>query len=245
MMIGKLGKREPKLDARTLKLANYLDTPRLPPLPLSRAWSPKCDGWPMLGNDLVGCCTCAAAGHAIQAWTANDGRQVTVTTADVLAAYSAISGYDPTRPETDRGAYMLDALQHWRNTGIGGHRILAFVELDPSDHVQIMQAACLFGTVYLGLWLPESAKHETIWQSTGGMPGGWGGHAVSLFDWDPYTRTCVTWGRLQRMTPEFHDRYCDEAYAVLSTDWTGPDRVAPNGFGLDALLADLSMVTQP
>ncbi|HUU95978.1 MAG TPA: hypothetical protein VM487_09565 [Phycisphaerae bacterium] len=243
-MIGKLGKLEPKRDARTLWLADYLETPRLPPLPLSRAWSPKCDPvWPMLGNDLVGCCTCAAAGHMIATWTANEGHQITLTEAEVLAAYSAISGYVPGQPDTDRGAYMLDALKHWRNVGIGGHKILAFAKLNPADHTQILQAVELFGAVYLGLWLPTTAQGEAIWANTGGTPGSWGGHAVGAMNWDPYTRTCVTWGHTQKMTPEFHDRYCDEAYAVLSEDWTGPDRVAPNGFDLDRLLEDLGRVT--
>ena len=44
----------------------------------------------------------------------------------------------------------------------------------------------------------------------------------------------VTWGRLQRMTWGFWDRYCDEAYCALSTDFVERGR-APNGFDLEAL----------
>jgi len=48
----------------------------------------------MYSNDTIGDCTCAAAGHMIEAWTAlASGKTVTVTTAAVVKAYSAISGY--------------------------------------------------------------------------------------------------------------------------------------------------------
>jgi hypothetical protein len=37
------------------------------------------------------------------------------------------TGYDPARPETDGGAYILDMLKKWRNVGLFGTRIEAFV----------------------------------------------------------------------------------------------------------------------
>ena len=52
----------------------------------------------------------------------------------------------------------------------------------------------------------------------------------------------VTWGRLQRMTWGFWDRYCEEAYCALSTDFVEHGR-APNGFDLEALQAELALVT--
>ena len=50
----------------------------------------------------------------------------------------------------------------------------------------------------------------------------------------------VTWARRLNVTYEFLDRYCDEAYAILSPDWLGKDATAPNGFKLDQLKADLA-----
>jgi hypothetical protein len=44
------------------------------------------------------------------------------------------------------------------------------------------------------------------------------------------------------MTWEFWDRYCDEAYVLLSEDFLAVGK-APNGFDLAALKADLALVT--
>jgi hypothetical protein len=54
--------------------------------------------------------------------------------------------------------------------------------------------------------------------------------------------TVVTWGALKRMTWEFWDAYCDEAYAIYSKDFLEPNEVAPNGFDMDALMRDLELV---
>jgi hypothetical protein len=44
------------------------------------------------------------------------------------------------------------------------------------------------------------------------------------------------------MTWSFADRYVDEAYCILSPDFLLGDH-APNGFDLEALRADLALVT--
>jgi hypothetical protein len=48
----------------------------------------------------VGDCTCAAAGHAINQWTAYAGKKFSPANADILKAYEAISGYNPADPST-------------------------------------------------------------------------------------------------------------------------------------------------
>jgi len=49
-------------------------------------------------------------------------------------------------------------------------------------------------------------------------------------------------GRLQELTWRFWDRYCEEAYCILSPDFLDGGQ-APNGFDLEALRADLALVT--
>ena len=73
-------------------------------------------------------------------------------------------------------------------------------------------------------------------------PGSWGGHAVDVVRYGAAGLTIVTWGSLKEMTWSFWDRYCDEAYCILSRDFLDGDR-APNGFDLGALRADLELVT--
>ncbi len=55
--------------------------------------------------------------------------------------------------------------------------------------------------------------------------------------------TCVTWGRLKKMTWAWFEKYCSEAYALISTDWLKTNGVAPSGFDLAALQKDLAAVT--
>src|SRR4051812_17423635 len=91
-----LGKLPPRYDARTLRLEHYLDLSALPPPPLECDWTAKVGAkWGMMLNDRIGDCAIAAPGHMMMAWTANAGRPFVPTDAQVLAAYSAVSGYDP------------------------------------------------------------------------------------------------------------------------------------------------------
>jgi len=108
-------------------------------------------------------------------------------------------------------------------------------------------AAWLFGGLYIGLQMPLTAQAQKVWDWTGSLagparPGSWGGHAVDVVRYDKNGLTVVTWGRLQELTWQFWDRYCDEAYCMLSDDFLEKGN-APNGFDLAALEADLALVT--
>jgi hypothetical protein len=243
----KLGKLEPKADPRTLLLATYLPTPPVTPDAVglhTRSILP----WPMLGNDTVGDCTCAAALHWEKCMLALGGHEPTFTRAQAIAAYSAITGYDPARPSTDQGAAELDVLKYWRNTGIGGHKIEAFADcaLGNEDHVR--SALWLFEGLYIGIALPITAQNQKVWDvvetsSHDADPGSWGGHAVNVVAYDVESLIVVTWGQLQRMTWAFWHTYCDEAHAVLSAESLGPDGLAVAcGFDLGQLRADLNAV---
>jgi hypothetical protein len=115
------------------------------------------------------------------------------------------------------------------------------------DHELVRAAAWLFGGLYLGLQMPLRAQRQATWDWPGSLtgpdaPGSWGGHAVDIVRYGERTLTAVTWGRLQELTWSFFDRYCDEAYCLLSNDFLAGDR-APNGFDLEALKADLALIT--
>src|SRR5436190_16768240 len=176
----------------------------------------------MYANDVRGDCTCAAAGHMIESWTAaGRGRAVEMSEASVLAAFDRVKSVDPETGE--EGAVELDVLTYWRRRGIGRHKIAAFAKVPVYDHQLVRAATYLFGGLYIGLSLPLTAKRQTTWRWTRSLtgraaPGSWGGHAVNIVRYSPGSVTCVTWGKLQDMTWPFWDRYCDEAYCILSTD---------------------------
>jgi hypothetical protein len=246
----RLGKLPPRVDPRTLQMAKYLVSSGgpLPAPPARRTWSQAASpAWGMMKNDELGDCTCAAAGHAIQVFSANAEAEITPTDDQILAAYEGACGYVPGQPDTDRGGVELDVLSYWQKTGIAGVQIEAFAACEPGNHTHVKAAIDLFGGCYIGLALPASAQRQvgSVWSVVAGPsaePGSWGGHAVFVPDYDRHGLTCITWGQPQRMTWGFWRKYTDEAYALLCPDLWAPNGVAPSGFDIAALRADLALV---
>ena len=121
----------------------------------------------------------------------------------------------------------------------------AYVELDRTiEHISI---ACeLFGGVYVGLQLPNSAQDQDVWDVADGsaaIPGSWGGHAVNVISYDPCGVNLITWGARKRASWEFLGMYCDEAYALLSNLWAPRGRLAACGLDVDELERHLADVT--
>jgi hypothetical protein len=245
----KLGKLAPRHDPRTLRFANYAAA--LPITPTACHYQVRVKApWGMMRNDDVGDCTCAAAGHAEQLWTACAATEFTPTDAQILTAYAGVTNppYDPATGANDNGANMLDVLKYWRTTGIAGRKIDSFTSVAPTHTGHVRAAVYLFGTVYVGLSLPLTAQAQvgslwTVGFGADAQPGSWGGHAVNVVAYDRSTVTVVTWGQLQVMTWAFWLAYCDEAYAVLSADWLRASGTSIAGFDLVALSADLGAVT--
>lgn len=244
----KLGKSTAVHDPRTLLLANYIK-PALPPAPAQYAYGTDIgvNSWGMMDNDKIGDCTCAAAGHLIMEWTDDNGAMITPTDDQIIAAYSAITGYDPKTGQNDNGANELKVLSYWRKKGIAGHQIMAYAALEPKNHDHVMQGVYLFGGCYIGVQLPISAQTQEIWSvppggATGnGAVGSWGGHAVPVVGYDNQGLTVITWGATKRMTWSFWDTYCDESYAIISTDFVS-SKTSKNGFNLAALQQDLNAI---
>jgi hypothetical protein len=145
---------------------------------------------------------------------------------------------------------MLDALNYWRTTGIAGHKILAFVSVNPLNADEVREAVYLFGNVFTGIQLPTSVQGFNSWTvpdggtaSQNGQPGSWGGHCIPMVAVSPKSRTVVTWGGTLKMSPNFETDYVDEMYAVLSLDWIEKNGLSPSQFNLAQLEADLKIVT--
>jgi hypothetical protein len=237
-----LGKRAARFDARTLKLSKYLAS--VPPAPVEAFYHQKVQTWPMYENDTLGDCVPAASCHMIEQWTEYAGAFVEPTDAQAIAAYSAIGGYVPGDPSTDNGCDMLTACNYWRQSGIAGHKIAAFISIDPTNLSELRTAIYLFGNVYLGIQLPLSAQNQSKWTVEGttgdNAPGSWGGHCIPLVGYNPDIFMCVTWGAELNMATDYPPTYADEAYAILTHDWIKKNGEAPSGFDLTQLQADLS-----
>ena len=185
-----------------------------------------------MGNDTIGGCKCAAAGHLIEEWTAN--LSATVVPPD-----------NPVTHANDSGTAELDVLNYWRRTGVDHHKMEAFVALEPENNDHIRDSVLLFGGVHIGLALPVSAQTQSVWTAPLGGPSGqgalgwWGGHAVPVVAYDNRTLTCVTGGQLKMMTWSLWQTYCDEAYAIPSPYWINSKNFAPNNVNPTTLRAEL------
>lgn len=241
----KLGKRAPRIDHRTLRLGSYLDMATLPPIPQEADWGVKVSKWGLMLNDHLGDCTCAAAGHLIMAWTADNGNEMTPADDAILKAYEDVGGYKPGDDSTDQGCVEIDVLNYWRKTGIANHLIGGYTSIEPKNHDHIKAAIAFMGGCYIGVALPLAAQGQTVWDVTdpalagNAAPDSWGGHAVPLVAYNDVGPVCITWGMRQQMTWAWFDAYCDEAYAIFAVDWANEGKAAPSGFNADQLKADL------
>jgi hypothetical protein len=238
----KLGKAEVKHDDRTKLLKNYLDESALPAIPRTFALPRRPHNWEMYENDKIGDCTCAAAGHMVTGWSYSSGKKLVPKVEDVIALYET-QGYRPNDPSTDNGAYCLDVLNELRHNGLGGDKIDSYVKIDPRNISQVKAAIYLFGGVYLGMALPESAQyqdgHWTVTSGRGSEPGSWGGHCINAVGFGETAVRIVTWGQLWLVDWDFWSKYTDEAYAVISEDWLNARGTNFKGFDLNALRSDL------
>lgn len=249
------GKLPPKHDAMTLRFATYLQPRKLPPIPktvdrLSRVMKVH-GGFPMLANNRLGDCTCAALDHCdltAEVWGKHPIISDQEREARTIRRYSRVSGYDPNTGANDNGAYLLDVLKDAQHNGMDGNgndKIGAYVQIDATNEVHLVAALHVFGVLYTGLMLPISAQSEKVWTRTegpGSEPYGWGGHAVKIGKITTKDRTCITWGGLQKMTEAWQMRFMDEAWTFIDEDFLRDNKKTVSGFDMAGLVADLQTI---
>jgi hypothetical protein len=247
-MIYRLGKLPPVHDERTLKMARY--TASLPPLPAECSYFPKVS-YLMFGNDTLGDCVAAAAGHMIEGWTYSAGKGSIPTRNDVLKFYQ-LSGWNPSDPSTDQGWDILSMMKKFRTVGLGGDKIVGFMQLAPGNWNQLKQAIALFGSVCLGFALPDAVVPQAPgsdwtkipWKWAPGMtPNQDNGHCVPAM---AYTSTgwadFESWAARMGFDQEFYENANDEGYAAVTQDFIKADGLSPSGFDIPQLLADQALV---
>lgn len=239
-------------DPRTFHLRTLLEPSDLPAIPRSWRLAAALNEVPMFANDRYGNCTCASQAHRIVAQErSTQQHEVQIDDRDVLAVYSAVTGFDLRTGMNDNGAYMLDVANYMRRVGMGRekdgsrHTVDAFVKVDHTNRAEVKTACVLFGGLWVGAWLPDSAQRQTgprlTWDAPAGSltgdaePGSWGGHAFTVPGFSFGELDLWTWGREQRMTWGFWDAYVDEAYAFISEDWFRKSGTTPRGFRVDQL----------
>jgi hypothetical protein len=245
----KFGKKPATYDGRDLQYTRYR-TGVLPPHPdrFGHETLIGADAWGMLGNDSVGDCVFAGSDHETMLWTTEAGDQATFNPQNALDDYGAVTGYSPDAPDSDQGTDVRQALQYRQQTGLidaigNRHKIGAYLALEPGNINHLLEALYLFGAVGIGLQVPSSAIDQfRAGQPWSVVPGASvaGGHYVPIVA-NRDNLVVVTWGQLQQMTLQFYEKFCDEAWAILSPEML-KNGVSLEGFNLPALQADLQEV---
>jgi hypothetical protein len=177
-----------------------------------------------------------------------------LTGKQAIAAYSAVTGYVLGDAATDKGTDVRTALTWRRKTGIADakgkrHRIGAFLALEPGNTQHLLAALYVFGTVGIGFQFPTYAMQQFSelkpwsYQKGGTIDGGHYVPAVARRT--SSTLSTISWARDQRMTEDFFAHYCDEAWAIVPTEYLKAGGTSPEGFDqaqLNALLAQLEPV---
>lgn len=256
-MAFKLGRNRPAPPARRpLMFGDYVQAAFTPPPTL--LYGPK--ALPvlaeMLGNDTVGDCVEAAMLHATGVWEDNAGRPVAFTTAEAIALYSAITGYDPNDPTTDQGTDELTAFAYWKQTGVigGKHKIAGWVSIDATNKTEVMTAIWLFENVCFGIELPDAyvtpfpSGNNFLW-GVEGPPDPNNGHCFLGHGYGNVGVRIATWGMRGGMTWDAVAKYAStsgsgELYTVLSADSIATATAkAPNGFSFAQLQTDLQALS--
>jgi hypothetical protein len=245
-MAYKLGRLAPKPHPKTLSLAKYL-APELPAPAekVFREYKTPAAAKQMFGNDTIGDCTCAGAANMLILATSHTGAVVIPTLAQVIAMYSAVSGYVPGDASTDNGAAMTDVLAYLQSTGLAGHKILGWAAIDPANLTHRKLACQIFGGTYVGVNLPASAQSQ--------FPGPWevvpndpieGGHCIIRPGYGAAGDDYVTWGNWNvKASAAWSAAYVEEEYALITEDWLfKATQKTPGGLDLATLLTDLKAV---
>jgi hypothetical protein len=160
-----------------------------------------------------------------------------------------------TPPPPDKGCDMLSVLKYWRRGGIDGHKVLAFTSIDLQNETQAQSACWLFGSIYIGVALPDFTVPPNVdpftipWVVPPGGPVGDAapnqnnGHCIPAVSYDADNLYIVTWGQIKAMSWGFYNAYADESFAVISQDFIEANGLNPAGFDLTALESDLKAVT--
>ncbi len=239
-------------DPRDIQLSAILDSYDAPPPSAGRV--PEDTRFTNLRNNELRCCTIAGPGHMMQAWAAMRGEQLEIPDVSIERAYSAICGYVPGRPETDRGGLIINALTHLRQVGLeladGTHaRIGGFARVDMRDRYEVRAAINCFGGIIVGADLPRRITSQRRWQlplvenrTSDDRPRSLGGHCYLHLRSDRKTRVVLPWTQLIDADHDHEEFYVDEGWVVIDAEVVAGRRPSPAGFSVVRLLENLDQI---
>ena len=254
-MIRKLGRNPRTFNPKIPHMSSLMPTLKLPELPASVDWSKGISNWGMMKNDLLGCCTCAGVYHMHQIQTLNTLTEQTESDNCVLDLYEKACGYQPGNPNTDNGGIEQNVLEYLLNTGFllnNGTRdkIIAFIEVDPRNIIDIKHTINEFGGCYIGfmvpsnLFDPETGEPPKVWQFDPAHTETEGGHCVFICGYSSVGPIFISWGSIYQMSWDFFEHYTEESYGILSKDWLNSTGKTPLNMTIEQLEQLMSAIKE-
>ena len=256
----KLGRNRPVARCPRFALKNYL-TRSMPAPPAAIDYTKDATAAlsQVYNNDTLGDCVIAGMAHVVGVLTGNSGvKPFLYSNAEIIGLYSAIGGYVPGDPNTDRGCDEQTALNYWENNGAlppkttsptGAHKIAGWMTVDSSNLKECQTALWLFENLYFGLELPDAwinpmpSASGFVWD-VAGDPDPQNGHCVVGVGYTAAGITIDTWGMTGLITTAAVAKYPTQAYGgelytVVSMDAISKaNEKAPSGFDWSQLVAD-------
>jgi hypothetical protein len=238
----KLGKLAPKEHPNTLRLSLFFkdDLPE-PARKVFREYKTPPEAIKMYLNDKYSCCVFAGLCNKIIHDTVHTANVAIPTDEEMLAAYSAVTGFDPATGAHDDGTIMVEALEYMRTVGIAGHKILAWAQIDHRNLKHRKLACDWFGGTLIGAQMPNSAMQQfdtkqsfhVIWGNLGMA----GGHCMFRPGYGRDGEDYVTWANWeQKAAASWASHYVDEEYVLITPDWINKaTQKTPGGLDLAAL----------
>ncbi len=206
----------------------------------------------VLGNDVSGCCTCAAAYHLNGGMLDLAGRPILFTAQNCIDIYKQLSGWNGIEDDpSDTGLDEHAVLRYWQASGIPDasgavHKITGDMGVSAAN----AKVACWLFDLYIAMSLPDAWVDPMpdadgfTWDVAGnGNPEN--GHAFMSFDFDATGLKIDTWGLLGTMTWAAVNKYITTKqggalYAILTSDSiNAASLLSPSGFNFAQLKADL------
>ena len=256
----RLGRLAPRVQGPRLILADYLEQTLPTPPARTSYWDMASSALSEIYlNDQEGDCVIAMMQHIDDVLMANAGvAPIIFSDTQTNLSYSAIGGYVPGDPSTDRGCDEVTALNYWQQHGLlpdGAHKIDGWATVNATHRNELAAGLWLFENLAFGMalpdeWLATPPAPDFVWD-VAGEPDQNNGHAVCGVDIHPEGIVICSWGMRGLLTWAAAARYAiginsGETYVVFGQDAINrATQKSASGFSAAALTYDLTIFKKP
>ncbi len=219
------------------------------------------------GNTSYGDCVLAEEAHYVAVETGNAGKLFVYTTTMTLAAYTALTGFNPADPSTDQGTDPIACLDYFlKNSYADGSVNRGYLLVDATNQAEVEYAISTFGNLKVWVAVPTAwispfpAKHGFVWDvadpnpsnghcigSCGYITSGGAPQSLQVLGVTAAGVVVMTWGLLGTITWAAFAKLCAPSAgggcAVrVTADWLNAAGKSPNGLDMATLIADFDAI---